>query len=80
MCDDNEHMLNLIHMDHIHVDTERRLVTVGAGATVYNILRELKSYGLTLQNFSSIQEQQIAGWTQVKLQYRVSYFVYHGSS
>ena len=38
---------------------------VGAGATVSAVLKELKKHGLTLQNFSSIQEQQIGGWTQV---------------
>lgn len=38
---------------------------MGAGATVSSVLKELRKHGLTLQNFSSIQEQQIAGWTQV---------------
>ena len=33
--------------------------------SVSKILKELKKDGLTLQNFSSIQEQQIGGWTQV---------------
>eukprot|EP00597_Dinobryon_sp_UTEXLB2267_P011642 CAMPEP_0170132252 /NCGR_PEP_ID=MMETSP0020_2-20130122/23753_1 /TAXON_ID=98059 /ORGANISM="Dinobryon sp., Strain UTEXLB2267" /LENGTH=495 /DNA_ID=CAMNT_0010367523 /DNA_START=279 /DNA_END=1763 /DNA_ORIENTATION=+ len=47
------------------VDPRRLLVTVGAGATVSSVLKELQKHGLTLQNFSSIQEQQIAGWTQV---------------
>jgi FAD/FMN-containing dehydrogenase len=38
---------------------------VGGGAIVRNVLKELNRYGLTLSNFSSIQEQQVAGWTQV---------------
>ncbi|CAE7667041.1 unnamed protein product [Symbiodinium microadriaticum] len=40
-------------------------VTVGSGASVRNVLNALSAYGLTLENFSSIQEQQMAGWTQV---------------
>ena len=40
-------------------------MSIGAGATVSTVLKELKKHGLTLQNFSSIQEQQIGGWTQV---------------
>ena len=47
------------------MDVDRKLVTVGAGATVNKVLQELRKHGLTLQNFSSIQEQQIGGWTQV---------------
>lgn len=50
---------------HIAVDRERNIVRVGAGATVAEVLKELSKYGLTLENFSSIQEQQLAGWTQV---------------
>ena len=49
----------------LEVDPVRKLVTVGAGATVNQVLKELRKYNLTLQNFSSIQEQQIGGWTQV---------------
>jgi L-galactono-1,4-lactone dehydrogenase len=40
-------------------------VTVGAGARVSQVLQALKKKGLTLENFSSIQEQQMGGWTQV---------------
>lgn len=58
-------LMNLVHIDHIQIDSERKLVTVGAGATVRDVLLTLSKYGLTLQNFSSIQEQQIGGWTQV---------------
>lgn len=38
---------------------------VGAGTTVAKVLKELEKHSLTLENFSSIQEQQIGGWTQV---------------
>lgn len=58
-------MLSLKELDSIRVDTKLRTVTVGAGATVSAVLQELKKHGLTLENFSSIQEQQMGGWTQV---------------
>ena len=58
-------VLSVAAIDYVEVDKGKRLVTVGAGATVSAILKELKKHGLTLQNFSSIQEQQIGGWTQV---------------
>jgi len=52
-------------LDYIEVDIEKQLVTVGAGTTVNNLLNTLNKYNLTLQNFSSITEQTLAGWTQV---------------
>lgn len=52
-------------MDYVHVDVKSQLVTVGAGARVSDVLKVLDREGLTLQNVSSIQEQQMAGWTQV---------------
>jgi len=58
-------VLWLGHFDHITVNAERGTVTVGAGVTVEDLLHELKRHGMTLENFSSIKEQQIAGWTQV---------------
>lgn len=59
-------MVGLEHLDAVGtVDRERMEVTVQAGATVAQVLARLKQEGLTLQNFSSIQEQQIGGWTQV---------------
>lgn len=61
----NTDLISLSAMDYVEVDSGRRLVTVGAGARVADILKELAKYDLTLENFSSIQEQQIAGWTQV---------------
>lgn len=61
----NENQVSLAALDYVHVDTKNRLVTVGAGARVSDVLKVLDREGLTLENFSSIQEQQIAGWTQV---------------
>ena len=63
MSDNN--VISLSAIDYVEVDKERSLVTVGAGAKVSSVLSQLKLEGLTLQNFSSIQEQQIGGWMQV---------------
>jgi L-galactono-1,4-lactone dehydrogenase len=40
-------------------------VTVQAGCRVQQVADYLKPYGLTLQNYASIREQQIGGYTQV---------------
>ena len=61
----DDSLLSVAYLDDIHVDVDHMDVTVGAGATVHNVLKELKKHKLTLQNFSSIQEQQMGGWTQV---------------
>jgi len=58
-------MLSVANLDEITVNVKDRTVQVGAGARVSTVLTELAKYGLTLENFSSIQEQQIGGWTQV---------------
>ena len=58
-------MLSFSNLDYIQVDASHHRVTVGAGATISAILKGLSKHELTLSNFSSIQEQQIAGWTQV---------------
>lgn len=52
-------------LDYVEVDPVQKVVTVGAGARVSEVLKALEVHNLTLQNFSSIQEQQMAGWTQV---------------
>jgi len=58
-------MLSMAQLDDIvGVDVEAQTITVQAGARVSQILEELQKYNLTLSNFSSITEQQIAGWTQ----------------
>ncbi|OLP99557.1 L-galactono-1,4-lactone dehydrogenase, mitochondrial [Symbiodinium microadriaticum] len=59
-------MLSMGELDAIKgVDKEAGTITVQAGARVSQILSELQKHGLTLENFSSITEQQAAGWTQV---------------
>jgi len=57
--------ISLTNFDHVKVNEENMEVTVGGGARVKQILKELKKHSLTLENFSAIQEQAIAGWTQV---------------
>merc|ERR1719188_2723052 len=59
-------MLSMAQLDKVlGVDVENRTITVQAGARVSTILEELAKHGLTLENFSSVTEQQIGGWTQV---------------
>eukprot|EP00940_MAST-03C_sp_MAST-3C-sp2_P002554 g2554.t1 len=61
-----EGMISLAQCDRIlEVDTDKMQITVEAGAKVSAVLQELKKYNLTLENFSSIQEQQVGGWTQM---------------
>jgi L-galactono-1,4-lactone dehydrogenase len=48
----------------LHVDAEKGRVTLQAGARLEVALSALKAHGWTLQNFSSIKEQQVGGWTQ----------------
>lgn len=62
---DGKGMLSMAQLDGIvDIDVEGQTITVEAGARVSQILEELQKHGLTLANFSSITEQQIAGWTQ----------------
>ncbi|KAI0565083.1 FAD linked oxidase [Gracilaria domingensis] len=59
-------MVNLVNMDKVlKVDTATMRVTVQAGVSVNKLVEELRGYGLTLQNFASITEQQIGGFIQV---------------
>jgi len=59
-------MLSMAQLDGIlEVDRDAKTITVQAGARVSQILEELQKHDLTLENFSSITEQQIGGWTQV---------------
>jgi len=58
-------MVNLALCDKVlHVDGARGRVTLQAGARLEVALRALREHGWTLQNFSSIKEQQVGGWTQ----------------
>lgn len=58
--------MNLALMDKVvEVDKEKKRVRVQAGIRVQQLVDEIKEYGLTLQNFASIREQQIGGILQV---------------
>lgn len=61
----DQSLIAMHSLDYVEVDPVNRLVTVGAGVRVSEVLKSLEKHNLTLQNFSSIQEQQLAGWTQV---------------
>lgn len=59
-------MICLANMDEIiSVDTKTNRVTIQAGARVSQVVEALRPHGLTLQNFASITEQQMGGFTQV---------------
>lgn len=59
-------MISLANLNSLlHVDEASKQVTVEAGMRVTDLVRLLKPYGLTLQNFASIAEQQLGGITQV---------------
>eukprot|EP00890_Picochlorum_soloecismus_P005470 jgi/Picsp_1/5924/NSC_03281-R1_l-galactono- -lactone dehydrogenase len=59
-------MVSLAMMDKVlHVDEEKKQVTVQCGARVQDVADELRKHGLTLQNYASIREQTIGGFTQI---------------
>lgn len=59
-------MVNLALMDKVlEVDKEKKRVRVQAGIRVQQLVDAIKEYGITLQNFASIREQQIGGIVQV---------------
>ena len=59
-------MVNLALMDKIlEVDKEKKRVRVQAGIRVQQLVDGIKDYGLTLQNFASIREQQVGVIVQV---------------
>ncbi|KAL8493853.1 hypothetical protein ACS0TY_024861 [Phlomoides rotata] len=59
-------MVNLALMDKVlEVDQKNKRVRVEAGIRVQQLVDGIKEYGLTLQNFASIREQQIGGIVQV---------------
>ena len=61
----DKNLLSVANLDYIDVNRIKGEVTVGAGIRVSDVLKELSKHGMTLENFSSIQEQQMGGWTQV---------------
>jgi L-galactono-1,4-lactone dehydrogenase len=59
-------MVSLALMDEIlSIDSKQGTVTVQAGARVQDVADKLRPHGLTLQNYASIREQTIGGFTQV---------------
>ncbi|KAI3804115.1 hypothetical protein L1987_32285 [Smallanthus sonchifolius] len=59
-------MVNLALLDKVlEVDKEKKTVRVQAGIRVQELVDGIKDYGITLQNFASIREQQIGGIVQV---------------
>ena len=63
---EKEGMVSLALLDKVlHVDVEKKQVTVQPGARVSDVTEALRKYNLTLQNYASIREQQIGGFTQV---------------
>ena len=58
-------MLSLALLDKVlHIDPEKKQVTLQAGARVQEVVEALRPHGLTLQNYASIREQSIGGFTQ----------------
>lgn len=63
-----EGMVSLALLDQIlDVDEEAGTVRVQAGARVQEVVEALRPHGLTLQNYASIREQSIGGFTQARL-------------
>jgi len=59
-------MVSLALLDKVlSIDEELKQVTVQPGARVSDVTEALRKYNLTLQNYASIREQQIGGFTQV---------------
>lgn len=63
---EDEGMISLGNLNQIlNIDQKNCTITVQAGATVAKVITALEPYGLMLENFSSIQTQQLGGWTQI---------------
>lgn len=62
-----EGMVSLALMDKIlSIDSSKDQVRVQGGARVQEVVEAIRPYGLTLQNYASIREQSIGGFTQVE--------------
>ncbi|GBG30707.1 L-galactono-1,4-lactone dehydrogenase, mitochondrial [Hondaea fermentalgiana] len=60
------HIVTLEAMNEVlHVDEEKKQVTVQCGAQVGELVDHLADFGLTLQNLASINQQQLGGFIQV---------------
>ncbi|XRB02210.1 L-galactono-1,4-lactone dehydrogenase 1, mitochondrial [Pycnococcus provasolii] len=61
-----EGMLSMALLDNVvHVDQAKRQVTCQAGIRISELVEAIRPHGLTLQNYASIREQQVGGFTQV---------------
>ena len=59
-------MINLALMDKVlSMDEETKRMRVQASTWVAEAMEALRHHGLTLQNYTSIREQQIGGFIQV---------------
>eukprot|EP01026_Neomeris_dumetosa_P031392 TRINITY_DN24904_c0_g1_i1.p1 TRINITY_DN24904_c0_g1~~TRINITY_DN24904_c0_g1_i1.p1 ORF type:complete len:658 (-),score=88.13 TRINITY_DN24904_c0_g1_i1:404-2377(-) len=59
-------MISLALLDKvIKIDETKKQITVQAGARIEKVVEALRPFGLTLQNYASIKEQQVGGFTQV---------------
>jgi L-galactono-1,4-lactone dehydrogenase len=68
MAFSQEGMVSLALLDEIlQVDPASKQVRVQAGARVQEVVEALRPHGLTLQNYASIREQSIGGFTQARL-------------
>lgn len=66
-------MVNLALMDRVlEVDEKNKRVRVQAGIRVQQLVDGIKQYGLTLQNFASIREQQIGGIVQASIAFELN--------
>ena len=64
--DDNEALINLRNCNKvINIDKEKKQVTVMSGITIEDLVEQLKPFNLTLENYASIQQQQIGGFIQI---------------
>lgn len=55
-------LVNLDHFDKVlHVDVEKRIVTMQAGIRLHDLGRKMMRYGLAMPNLGSIDHQSIAG-------------------
>ena len=63
---DSRGMISMALLDKIvDIDVEKKTITVEAGARVQQVVEALRPHGLTLENYASVREQQIGGYTQV---------------
>jgi FAD/FMN-containing dehydrogenase len=57
----NDIMIRTIKMNNMYVDKEHKLISVGSGATLYQIVKELEKYDLALHVLPATLHPSIAG-------------------